>query len=64
MQVLLDLQEECEKHGKVYEVKIPRPADPATSQQVFGSNNYGKASEACGDSENSAASRCWSCMYG
>lgn len=43
MQVVLDLQEECSKHGEVYEVKVPRPKDPSTVRQVFGTNNFGKA---------------------
>lgn len=41
--MILDLQEECSKHGQVYEVKVPRPRDPKTAQQVFGTKNYGKA---------------------
>lgn len=43
-QVLLDLQEECEKYGQVTGVVVPRPADPSTAKQVHGTGNYGKVS--------------------
>ncbi|KAF6258610.1 hypothetical protein COO60DRAFT_1102223 [Scenedesmus sp. NREL 46B-D3] len=42
-EVLLDLQEECGKHGAVYEVKVPRPANPKAARHLFGTGNYGKA---------------------
>jgi hypothetical protein len=42
LQVLLDLQEECGKHGAVYEVKVPRPANPKAARALFGTGNYGK----------------------
>jgi hypothetical protein len=40
--VLLDLKEECGKHGEVYEVKVPRPANPKAARHLFGTGNYGK----------------------
>lgn len=42
-QVLLDLKEECGRHGAVYEVKVPRPANPQAARHLFGTGNYGKA---------------------
>jgi hypothetical protein len=42
VQVLLDLKEECGKHGQVYEVKVPRPANPKAARHLFGTGNYGK----------------------
>lgn len=37
-----DLREECSKYGQVVEVKVPRPANPALSAALFGTDNYGK----------------------
>uniref|UniRef100_A0A383WCK0 RRM domain-containing protein n=1 Tax=Tetradesmus obliquus TaxID=3088 RepID=A0A383WCK0_TETOB len=42
-EVLLDLKEECGRHGAVYEVKVPRPANPQAARHLFGTGNYGKA---------------------
>lgn len=41
-QVIQDLQEECSKYGRVLRVLVPRPPNPAASNELFGSNNYGK----------------------
>lgn len=43
-----DLREECEKHGQVTKVVVPRPADTANAAAVFGTNNYGKVVSASG----------------
>lgn len=43
-QVIEDLKDECSKHGEVYEVKVPRPKDPRSAHQTFGTANYGKVS--------------------
>ncbi|BDA43929.1 probable splicing factor U2af large subunit B at C-terminar half [Coccomyxa sp. Obi] len=42
-EVIQDLQEECSKYGQVLRVLVPRPPNPASSNELFGSNNYGKA---------------------
>jgi hypothetical protein len=52
--VLLDLKEECGKHGEVYEVKVPRPANPKAARHLFGTGNYGKVR---------ACRLCWACCF-
>lgn len=42
VQVIQDLYEECGKYGKIVRVIVPRPPNPASAMELFGSNNYGK----------------------
>ena len=42
MQVIQDLHEECGKYGQLHVVIVPRPPNPASAMELFGSNNYGK----------------------
>ena len=42
MQVIQDLHEECGKYGQLVHVIVPRPPNPASAMELFGSNNYGK----------------------
>ena len=42
MQVIQDLHEECGKYGQLLHVIVPRPPNPASAMELFGSNNYGK----------------------
>ena len=44
-QVIQDLQEECSKYGQVLRVLVPRPPNLAASNELFGSNNYGKVGD-------------------
>ncbi len=46
-QVIQDLQEECSKYGQVLRVLVPRPPNPASSNELFGANNYGKVTGHC-----------------
>jgi hypothetical protein len=41
-QVIQDLYEECGKYGQLVSVIVPRPPNPASAMELFGSNNYGK----------------------
>lgn len=42
MQVIQDLHEECGKYGQLLHVIVPRPPNPVSAMELFGSNNYGK----------------------
>ena len=42
VQVIQDLYEECGKYGQLLHVIVPRPPNPASAMELFGSNNYGK----------------------
>lgn len=52
-----DLREECSKYGQVVEVKVPRPANPALSAALFGTDNYGKAFVRFADAAGAAAAQ-------
>ena len=40
--MIQDLYEECGKYGQLVSVIVPRPPNPASAMELFGSNNYGK----------------------
>ena len=40
--VVADLRDECERHGRVVNVKVPRPDDPADAPRLMHSGYYGK----------------------
>ena len=47
VQVIQDLHEECGKYGQLLHVIVPRPPNPASAMELFGSNNYGKVGFFC-----------------
>lgn len=55
--MLADLRDEVNEQtgDKVLGVKVPRPADPSTSREVFGTANFGKVSvHVCGSGLHAA----------
>jgi hypothetical protein len=57
--VFEDLREECSKYGQVVEVKVPRPANPALSAALFGTDNYGKVRRLSGRADMPADASKW-----